>query len=555
MILPESHFNSMTDRVLQIINNLDTHSVVSVTNALEVVKEIDDLVIEEKVDLLHALSDVFFHTHHTGATHFPKLAVHIEKGIVRFGPELIPFLVDEIIEADSESAVYFGQTLARHGNTGLQYLVSKVKDFQHQEHYLINIIQAFSYFRISEVINAIPDILLMAKSHNHQVTSMSLYTAGRLVQRLPQVSFNTEIKELMFDSVFYFLSNPQGLVRKNAARCLGKMMRKGLLSYENEKKLNKVFLAITGRDEKNNWDRAFIVRREAEEFLPYFRQLHYSSQKYNQQFKILSKKLLCPNTYYFSIEAPFIAQKIEAGQFIIIRPHIFSERIPLSVCGWNRKQGFLNIIVSAVGKTTHEINMMEPGDLFQDVVGPLGERSSLPHSSGTCVVIGGGYGTGAIIPTARDIKSLGNKVIGIVGARNQDNLIMVNELSQVCDEVIVTTNDGSKGLKGFVTDALQSILEQHTVVYVLAVGPVPMMKAVSELTRARNIATYVSLNAIMVDGTGMCGACRVTVDGETKFACFHGPDFDGHKVDFENLMKRQKMFVKQEQLALTNLRS
>jgi ferredoxin--NADP+ reductase len=297
------------------------------------------------------------------------------------------------------------------------------------------------------------------------------------------------------------------------------------------------------------------VRREAEDFLHYFKKLSHPTNKYSQHFKILTKKLLCPNTYHFTIQAPLIAQKIEAGQFIIIRPHILSERIPLSICGWDRKQGLLSIIVSAVGKTTTEINAMEPGDILQDVVGPLGERSILPTESGTCVVIGGGYGTGAIIPTAKDIKALGTKVIGIVGARNESNLIMINELEQVCDEVLVTTNDGSKGIQGFVTDALRQILEREHVVYVLAVGPVPMMKAVSEMTRDKNIATYVSLNAIMVDGTGMCGACRVTVGGETKFACFHGPDFDGHKVDFENLMKRQKMFVKQEKLAFDNLKN
>jgi NAD(P)H-flavin reductase len=168
-------------------------------------------------------------------------------------------------------------------------------------------------------------------------------------------------------------------------------------------------------------------------------------------------------------------------------------------------------------------------------------------------VIGGGYGTGAIIPTAKDMKTLGNKVIGIVGARTKESLILIPELSQACDKVLITTNDGSEGLKGFVTDALSNVLASEKVIYVLAVGPVPMMKAVSEMTRPLNIATYVSLNAIMVDGTGMCGACRVTVGGETKFACFHGPDFDGHKVDFENLTKRQKMFARQEKMAFESM--
>jgi ferredoxin--NADP+ reductase len=278
-------------------------------------------------------------------------------------------------------------------------------------------------------------------------------------------------------------------------------------------------------------------------------------RQYSQSYKILKKRLLCAKTYHFTIDAPLIAKKIQGGQFLIVRPHILSERIPLSVCGWDRDQGSIDLVVSAVGKTTTQINAMKEGDFFEDVVGPLGERSILPAATGTCVVTGGGYGTGAIIPTAKDLKALGNKVVGIVGARNQESLIMIPELSQACDEVMITTNDGSSGLMGLVTDALAQLLARENVVYVLAVGPVPMMKAVSELTRPLNINTFVSLNAIMVDGTGMCGACRVTVGGETKFACFHGPDFDGHKVDFENLMKRQKMFALQEKLAFDNMHS
>jgi ferredoxin--NADP+ reductase len=274
---------------------------------------------------------------------------------------------------------------------------------------------------------------------------------------------------------------------------------------------------------------------------------------YTQSFRILGKRMLCPNTYHFTIDAPFIAKKIEAGQFIIIRPHSTSERIPLSVCGWNRIEGTIDIIVSAVGKTTTEINRMQKRDAFKDVVGPLGERARLPKAIGTCVVIGGGYGTGAIIPTAIDMKSLNNKVIGIVGARTKESLVMIEELSGACDEVVITTNDGSCGLTGLVTDALKEILSRENVIHVLAVGPVPMMKAVSEMTRPLKIETYVSLNAIMVDGTGMCGACRVSVGKETKFACFHGPDFDGHLVDFDNLMKRQKMFRKEEKIAFTTL--
>jgi len=542
----------MTERVNQIIQHLDTQSEESIMQALHEVKLISDLSIDEKLDIAKALSDVFFRAHHTGSSHLPKLALLIEKRIVRFGPVMIPYLFNEIIEADSESAVYFGQTLARNGNEALEYILSRFLDYQDEDR--INIVQALSYFKIPEVAKVIPVILYAVKQSNHQTTAVSLYTVGRLVQKLPPSAFDEELRSSMFDSTFRFLSHTQALVRKNAARSLGKMLRKGLLAPQNKKKLYKAFLAITGKDENHNWDRDFIVRREAEDFMPYFHQLSHSYQKYTQRHKILTKQLLCPNTYRFTIEAKLISRKIEAGQFIIIRPHIFSERIPLSVCGWNSEQGSIEIIVSAVGKTTTEINAMEPGSIFQDIVGPLGERSSLPKGIGTCVVIGGGYGTGAIIPTAKDLKNLGNKVIGIVGARNQENVIMHNELIQVCDEVFVTTNDGSMGIKGLVTDALQQILEREEVIYILAVGPVPMMKAVSGMTRDKGIMTYVSLNAIMVDGTGMCGACRVTVGGETKFACFHGPDFDGHKVDFENLMKRQKMFARQEKMAFETMK-
>ncbi len=544
----------MTDRVSRITHDLDMHSVESVTRVLDQVKVMGDLSMEEKIDLAKVLSEVFFHAHHNQSTQIPRLALSIENRIIKFGPEMIPYLFHEMLEADSESSAYFGHALAKNGDLALEYVLSKYTDYQHQDHELINIIQTISYFHISEVVKAFPLLLETAKSNNHQITSVALYAIGKLVQKLPHEAVSQELNDLLFGSVYGFLSNAQALVRKSAARALGKMLRKGILSKENQKKLYTTFRAIAGKDEQHNWDRAFIVRREVEDFLPHFSQPSNSTQRYTQHFRIKTKRLLCANTFHFTIEAPLIAKKIEAGQFIIIRPHILSERIPLSVCEWNRQEGSLSIIVSAVGKTTIEINRMEPGDIFQDVVGPLGERSFLPSVKGTCIVIGGGYGTGAIIPTAKNIKALGNKVIGIVGARNQENVIMLSELNQVCDEVLVTTNDGSKGMKGFVTDALQKVLERENIVFVLAVGPVPMMKAVSEMTRSKNINTYVSLNAVMVDGTGMCGACRVTVGGETKFACFHGPDFDGHKVDFENLMMRQKMFVKQEKFACDKMK-
>ncbi len=544
----------MTDRVQQIIQGLDSNSVLSVARTLDKVKNLEDLTPDEKISLTEAFFEIFAHAHHTNSTSMPKLAVRAGKRIAKFGHDMLPVLFKHLLTADSETANYYAKALARNGQAGLNYLVPKLTEYRDRDHDLINLVQALAYFKIPEAAATVPFVLSVAQHVNHQVTSMAVHTTGRLVQQLPATAFSEELRQFMFNSCFRFLSNPQGLVRKNAARTLGKMLRKGLLSEENEHKLYKAFLSITGRDDHHNWDRAFIVRREAEDFLPYFHQPSTPVRRYTQSYRLLSKRLLCANTYHFAVEAPLIARKIEAGQFVIIRPHIFSERIPLSICNWDREKGTIEIIVSAVGKTTTEINAMNVGDTFEDVVGPLGERSSLPATAGTCVLIGGGYGTGAIIPTARDLKASDNKVIGVVGARNKEALIMVPELQAVCDEVIVTTNDGSSGMGGMVTDALREILLREKVVYVLAIGPVPMMKAVSEMTRAQSIPTYVSLNAIMVDGTGMCGACRVTVGGETKFACFHGPDFDGHKVDFENLMKRQKMFVKEERQAFDHLK-
>lgn len=546
---------TIRDQVSQLIQSLDTQNENSVKNLLEEIKQIDDLNPTEKNNLAQVLSDIFYHAHHTGSTRIPKLAVRVQKCITRFGPEMIPYLFEEIKDADNESLSYFGKSFARLGKPALEFIVPKLMEYRTQDNCLINIIQVLSYFRIPETEGAIGPILIVANSKNHQVTAMALYAVGRLIQKLPHESFNNKNIQYIFDSVFSFLSNSEALVRKNAARTLGKMLRKGLLSEANEHKVFKTFMKITGKDDSHNWDRAFIVRREADFFLPYFKLIATPAQKYTQSFKIKNKRLLCPNTFHFTIKAPLIAKRIEAGQFVIVRQHEQSERIPLSVCAWDEDNGTISIIVSAVGRTTTEINKMEVGNTFKDIVGPLGNRSILPLSAGTCVVIGGGYGTGAIIPTAIDLKNIGNKVIGIVGARNKEYLIMVDELKAVCDEVYVTTNDGSQGLGGMVTDALWEVLHKENVIHVLAVGPVPMMKAVSDMTRPLNIETFVSLNAIMVDGTGMCGACRVTVGGETKFACFHGPDFDGHKVDFENLTKRQKMFEHEEKLALESMKN
>jgi len=266
-------------------------------------------------------------------------------------------------------------------------------------------------------------------------------------------------------------------------------------------------------------------------------------------FTILDKKIIAPRTALMIIKAPLVTRKIHPGQFIIVRVSPKGERIPLSISGWDREKGTIRIIVQAAGRTSTELINLNVGDSLEDVVGPLGRPSHI-DKYGTCVLIGGGYGTGAIIPIAKDLKKLGNRVIGIAGARTKDLLIMEEELRNVCDRVEVSTNDGSYGIKGLVTDVLARILEEEPVHMVTAIGPVPMMKAVSDMTRPHNIKTYVSLNAIMVDGTGMCGSCRVEVGGATRFACIDGPDFDGHEVNFDELSYRQKMYVAYEKKAM-----
>lgn len=268
--------------------------------------------------------------------------------------------------------------------------------------------------------------------------------------------------------------------------------------------------------------------------------------------RIIEKTVLTPDTVTFLIEAPRVARKARPGQFIIVRIDDEGERIPLSLAGWDTEAGTLRLIVQAIGFTTKKLNALNVGDSLRDVVGPLGRATHLPEE-GTLVVIGGGYGAGAVLPNAREAKANGRRTIGIIGARTKDLVLVEDDMRAICDEVFITTNDGSYGIEGFVTHALAPILAKEKVGAILAVGPVPMMRAVSDMTKPMNIPTIVSLNAVMVDGTGMCGGCRVTVGGETKFACFHGPDFDGHIVNYDELMLRQKMYKRQEKQALDHM--
>ncbi len=543
----------MTDRIKKITNQINAEKESSISDTLEQIEKISNLTDEEKVDLSTALSVVFYHDY-SGMPAMMKLAAKVEKQIASFGKAPLPSLISAVIEADAESALPLARIIALSGAEAIKLVMETWDRNRSDDFAVVNLIQTLSYFRTSGAIAAMPEILVAAKSGNNQVRSMALCAAGKLVMRLSPDLFDESLRLKIFDTAFSLLSDSSSLVRMNASRTLGKMMKKEILTGERKEKVLKAFNAILGNDSSHEWDCAFIVRNEVEKLLPLCKAGETLSDRYRQTFRIINKRELCPKTFHFIIEAPLIAGKLQAGQFVIVRAHDLSERIPLSICGWDVDEGTIQIVVMAVGKTSTEIIRMNAGDCFSDIVGPLGERSHVKKHDGSCVVIGGGYGTGAVIPTAIDFKKLGNKVIGIVGARTRDLLIMVPELKDVCDDVLLTTNDGSEGIEGFVTHALEDLLSKgEKISHVLAIGPMPMMMAVSDMTKPLGIETYVSLNAIMVDGTGMCGACRVSVGGETKFACFHGPDFNGHEVDFEQLMKRQKMFIAEEKKAFATM--
>jgi ferredoxin--NADP+ reductase len=263
-------------------------------------------------------------------------------------------------------------------------------------------------------------------------------------------------------------------------------------------------------------------------------------------YKIVSAQFLAENIKKFEIDAPRIAKKRKAGQFVMIRVAQGGERIPLTIASSDPGKGTITIIAQGMGKSTRELNMKNEGESIADVVGPLGTPSHIEHF-GTTVTIGGGVGSAIAYPTAVALKEAGNYVITINGARTRDLVILEDEMKAVSDEAYITTDDGSYGFHGFVTQKLQELIDSgKTIDYVLAIGPIPMMKAIAEVTRPCNIRTVVSLNPVMVDGTGMCGGCRVTVDNQIKFACVDGPEFDAHLVDFRNLSDRNKMYLPEE---------
>ncbi len=267
-------------------------------------------------------------------------------------------------------------------------------------------------------------------------------------------------------------------------------------------------------------------------------------------FLILEKNELAAKVFRYIIEAPNVVKKAKAGQFVILRLYEDGERIPITLADWDVAKGTITLYVQAIGKTTIMMSMMKAGDFLMDVVGPFGVPSHVEKGK-TFVALGGGFGIAAIHPIVRAHKLMGNKTISVIGARSKELLIMENEMKAISDEVRIATDDGSYGSKGFVTTILKTMLEaKEQIDVVLAIGPVVMMKAVSDLTKPYGVQTLVSLNPIMMDGTGMCGACRVIVGDKMQFACVDGPEFDGHAVDFNLLMSRQKMYSPQEKISM-----
>jgi len=267
-------------------------------------------------------------------------------------------------------------------------------------------------------------------------------------------------------------------------------------------------------------------------------------------FNILHAEFLAPGIKRFLIEAPRIARKQRPGQFVIVRIHEEGERIPLTIENSDPQKGTISIVVQSLGKTTTMLNSLGAGDHIMDVVGPLGKPSEI-EKFGTVVVMGGGVGTAMAYPTAAALKQAGNKVISIVGARNKELVILEREMREVSDVLMITTDDGSYADKGFVTDKLRQLIQNGVPInLVLAIGPIPMMRAVADMTRSERIRTLVSLNPIMIDGTGMCGGCRVLVDNKSQFACVDGPEFDAHQVNFAVLVQRNGAYRTQEQQSL-----
>lgn len=262
-------------------------------------------------------------------------------------------------------------------------------------------------------------------------------------------------------------------------------------------------------------------------------------------YKILSKKEICPNQYEITVDAPFVVRNAQAGQFIIFRVEEEGERVPLTIADVDKEKGELTLVFMAVGYTTKKLAQLNVGDELVDIVGPLGKPTHI-ENYGTAVCVAGGYGAAPCYLISKALKNAGNKVYMIAGARTKDLLFWEDKMKDACTELFLTTDDGSYGIKGFGTTVLKEIMDREKVDYVIAVGPMPMMRAVANLTKEKGIYTEASMNPIMVDGTGMCGACRLTVGGQTKFACVDGPDFDAHEIDFDEVINRTRIYKDQE---------
>ena len=266
--------------------------------------------------------------------------------------------------------------------------------------------------------------------------------------------------------------------------------------------------------------------------------------------QILEKRTLGPDSILFAVKAPYVAKSARPGQFVILRAHEKGERIPLTIANADKEKGSVTIIFQIVGKTTRYLSSLKVGDEIHDFLGPLGTPTEIERF-GCVAAVGGGFGAAVLYPLVRALKKANNSITVVNGARNENLLILEDELKRLSNEYYVTTDDGSKGFKGFVTDFLKNLIENEHKKFdrIFAVGPVPMMRAVSELTKLYGIKTMVSLNPIMVDGTGMCGGCRVEVGGETKFACVDGPEFDAHQVNFDLLAKRLQTYKTEEKVS------
>jgi len=263
-------------------------------------------------------------------------------------------------------------------------------------------------------------------------------------------------------------------------------------------------------------------------------------------FKITHREEMAEGTVILNeIEAPLIARKAKPGQFVILKANETGERIPLTMADTNPEKGTITVIYMVVGKSTALFKTLKVGDGYQDVIGPLGKATHL-EKVGTVICVGGGTGIAVLHPITRGLKQAGNRAISIIGARNKGLLILEDQMKAVSDELHVCTDDGSYGHHGFVTDVMKKVLESNEIGLVVGIGPVPMMKFVCKITKDFNVKTLVSLNPIMIDGTGMCGGCRVSVGGKTQFACVDGPEFDGHEVDFDELMTRLQAYCEEE---------